>query len=208
MHTITNARNRYSLALAPAGAITLAIFWLMNSLISNGMQALVEDTPLPAIEILRTIEDTTSPPEPPQLPDKPKQPERPVTPPPQVAKTDPDAKSGVAWSKPEPTVFKPKEHGSHMFEGAPMPLVRQPPIYPVRPAQRGIEGWVRLAFDITPTGSVDNIRIIDEEPVKTFGRAATKALSRWRYKPEVRDGRPVRRTDVEVVITFNLDQDQ
>jgi len=202
------ARNRYSLAVGPAALVTLSIFWLMNSLISNGMPALVEDTPLPAIVILRTIEDTTAMLEPPSLPDKPDEIPPPQIPRPDLIETSKENPSGIPWSRPEQkATFEPMGRGSNALEGAPIPLVRQPPIYPARPAQRGIEGWVRLSFDITPTGSVDNIRIVDEKPMNTFGRAATKALSRWRYKPEVKSGRPIRRTDVEIVITFNLDQE-
>lgn len=209
MNIIATPRNRYALALIPAGTVTLGVFWLMNTLISNGVPALVEDTPLPAIEIIRKIEDTTSPPRQPQLPDKPDIQPRPNMPLPDLAKTDLDSGTGMSWTRPKtsPDTITIKPTGNAL-EGAPIPLVRQPPVYPSKQAQRGIEGWVRLVFDITATGAVDKIRVVDEDPIGAFGRAATKALSRWRYKPEIRDGRPIRRTDVEVVITFSLDHEK
>jgi hypothetical protein len=41
-----------------------------------------------------------------------------------------------------------------------------------------------------------------------FDNAAVAALLRWRYKPKVEDGRPVKMYDNRVVITFELPEDK
>ncbi|MDX2456003.1 MAG: energy transducer TonB [Gammaproteobacteria bacterium] len=69
-----------------------------------------------------------------------------------------------------------------------IPLSRQPPQYPYKAARRGIEGWVRVAFDVTTTGSVDNVEVIESDPPGEFDKAAINAVYRWRFKPRIVNG--------------------
>ena len=80
-----------------------------------------------------------------------------------------------------------------------------PPQYPQRANSRGIEGWVQLEFTITESGAVTDIVVVAAEPSGYFERAASRALSRWKYKPKIIDGRPARRYNNQVVITFELE---
>ncbi|BDW99998.1 energy transducer TonB [Maricaulis maris] len=83
------------------------------------------------------------------------------------------------------------------------PLVRIEPQYPLRAAERGIEGscWVR--FDVTPDGTPTNIDIYRCDS-SFFERASTRAVERWRYNPKVQDGVPVARRGVETRFDFRL----
>ncbi len=83
------------------------------------------------------------------------------------------------------------------------PLVRIEPQYPLRAAERGIEGscWVR--FDVTPDGTPTNIDIYRCDS-SFFERASTRAVERWRYNPKVEDGVPVARRGVETRFDFRL----
>jgi protein TonB len=56
----------------------------------------------------------------------------------------------------------------------------------------GKEGWVKLSFTIDEVGGVVDVEVIDAEPKRLFDREAKRALSRWKYKPKVVDGKPVR----------------
>jgi protein TonB len=83
------------------------------------------------------------------------------------------------------------------------PLVRIEPQYPMRAAERGVEGscWVR--FDVTPDGTPTNIDIYRCDS-SFFERASTRAVERWRYNPKVQDGVPVARRGVETRFDFRL----
>jgi protein TonB len=85
-----------------------------------------------------------------------------------------------------------------------VPLVRIKPRYPAGAARKGIEGWVKVMFTISENGSVKNVRIVDADPRRVFERAATKAISRWRFKPRLVDGAAVQRDGVVQTLRFNL----
>lgn len=71
------------------------------------------------------------------------------------------------------------------------PLVRFPPEYPVRARASGTEGAVVLRFTVTETGSVADPEVIRSEPQGYFDYAAIRAVLRWKYQPQLVDGKPV-----------------
>ena len=86
-----------------------------------------------------------------------------------------------------------------------VPLVRIAPDYPQRALQRGLEGWVRVQFTITVTGTVKDPIVVDADPKNIFDDAALKSIARWRYNPKVEDGTPVERVGVQTIIRFQLE---
>ena len=56
---------------------------------------------------------------------------------------------------------------------------------------RGMSGWVELEFTVRVDGSTGDIVVTNSSPRKTFDNAATLAVAQWRYKPKMRDGKPV-----------------
>jgi protein TonB len=85
-----------------------------------------------------------------------------------------------------------------------LPLVRIPPDYPPRAVSRGIEGWVKIQFNISSIGTVKDAKVIAADPPGMFDDAALKSISRWRYNPKVEGGVPVERVGVQTVIRFEL----
>ena len=84
------------------------------------------------------------------------------------------------------------------------PIVRIPPQYPVRAAERGIEGYVDMEFTVTTTGTVrDPIVIFSTSGL--FNRAAERAVLKFKYKPRVVDGQPVEVPGVKTRITFKIE---
>ena len=83
------------------------------------------------------------------------------------------------------------------------PLVRIPPDYPTRALARSIEGFVILRFTITETGAVENPEVLRAEPPGVFESAALRAVIRWKYQPQIRDGKPRRVVSI-ARITFEL----
>jgi len=89
-----------------------------------------------------------------------------------------------------------------------IPLVRINPDYPPRALSRGIEGWVKVQFTITPTGTVKDPIVVDAEPKQMFDEAALKAIARWRYNPRVEGGVAVERVGVQTIIRFQLENEK
>jgi protein TonB len=85
------------------------------------------------------------------------------------------------------------------------PLIRIPPIYPRRAAIKGIEGWVELEFTVLESGSVTDVKILKAKPKRIFNRAAINAISAWKFKPRITDGKPVKQRATQI-ITFQLSQ--
>lgn len=94
--------------------------------------------------------------------------------------------------------------GAGTGDSSEMPLVRIEPQYPRKAAMAGKEGWVQLKFDVTETGSVDNVAILKSKPRRLFDQAAKRALLKWKYKPKVVDGKPQRRSGLVVQLDFKL----
>ena len=65
------------------------------------------------------------------------------------------------------------------------------PEYPAGARAAGTSGWVNLAFDVEPDGSVTHVVVLGAEPKNVFDAAAVSAVRRWRYRPAERDGHPI-----------------
>ena len=89
-------------------------------------------------------------------------------------------------------------------EGDIIPIVRINPIYPREAAINGTEGWVKLEFTITETGTVKSPRVIDSQPPRIFNREAIRAILKWKFKPRVVDGVAVERQATQT-IDFKLE---
>ena len=85
-----------------------------------------------------------------------------------------------------------------------VPLVRVNPDYPPRAKQRGIEGWVEVEFTITKVGTVQDERVLRSNPPYVFDRAALQAVRRWRYNPQIEDGRAVEHAGQQTRFKFEL----
>lgn len=65
------------------------------------------------------------------------------------------------------------------------------PVYPESARKRGVEGWVELAFTVTPNGSVEDVEVRNASPAGVFDDAATRAIRQWRFEPVERNGERV-----------------
>jgi len=72
------------------------------------------------------------------------------------------------------------------------PLVRFPPDYPIAAAAKGIEGQVLIRFTVTETGAVADPEVLRSDPPGVFDRAARRAILRWKYQPQLVNGKPTR----------------
>jgi periplasmic protein TonB len=91
------------------------------------------------------------------------------------------------------------------MESEVMPLNDVRPEYPRYALQRGIEGFVKLAFTINRSGNVENIRVLEANPRNVFEREARRAASRWRFAPRTEGGLAVDREAVKTLY-FRLER--
>lgn len=71
------------------------------------------------------------------------------------------------------------------------PLVRVLPEYPERARAQRLEGYVTMRFTVTETGAVSDPEVIASEPPGYFDRYALRAILKWKYQPQLADGKPV-----------------
>jgi len=84
-----------------------------------------------------------------------------------------------------------------------VPLERVPPRYPPRAANRHIEGWVKIEFTISTTGTVTDAVVVDAEPADMFNDAALTAIEKWKFKEKLINGVAVTQRAVQI-LKFNL----
>ena len=111
-------------------------------------------------------------------------------------------------SRPKPTPKLPTTPAIDLglVDGAAIALVRIAPQYPRRAQAAGIEGWVMVRFDVGTFGEVLNPVVEAAEPSGVFEREALKAITKFKYKPKVVDGRAVPYSGLRYRFQFNLQE--
>lgn len=201
-----------SVFLVGAVLLSLGIFYFMSILISTGKNMDNRGSPDGSIEFLlnEAIDDIELRSR--RLPKKPEEEE----PPPEAPKLKVQQ---TEMEKPElsshlphlelPEDFQSDKRGANvggrvMRDSAVTPIFRMNPLYPRRAAMQDIEGFVILKFDITETGRVDNISVIQASPPQIFNSSAVQALRKWKYKPRMEGGKAVRQKNLKVQLDFRL----
>lgn len=191
--------------LAGSGlVITIVLFLLMQGLIhqdfvkpDTGNSVTIADITLPEIEI-EVIRKTPQP-EPLELVELPPMKHIPAPVPGQPFG------GGVRFEPPSGLAIDPRESGLFNLDSNAVPLVQTQPAYPNRAAQKGIEGYVVVEFDVDEQGSVINPRILYAEPQGYFEQASLRALERYRYQPKVVNGKEVKMLGIQQKFTFTLE---
>lgn len=83
-------------------------------------------------------------------------------------------------------------------------LVVTDPVYPLAALRSHTAGWVQMEFTIAPNGSVGDIAVVEAEPKGVFEHAATQALSHWRFRPRLVNGKPVAQRS-SLTMRFDVD---
>ena len=78
------------------------------------------------------------------------------------------------------------------------------PEYPRRAIRLGVEGSVRLEFDVDTDGSVLDPYVVESSPAGVFDRAAIKAVRKFLYEPPTYNGTSVKVNNVQIDLIFRL----
>ncbi|WP_038835405.1 TonB system transport protein TonB [Yersinia pseudotuberculosis] len=155
----------------------------------------VQETPAVPEETPPVPEET--PPEPEELPEPVPEPVKPKPKPvkkevkkPEVKKTQapPDDKpfksdeaALVANNAPVKSAPVASTPGLSTSAG-PKALSKAKPSYPARALALGIEGQVKVQYDIDESGRVTNVRVLEATPRNTFEREVKQVMRKWRFE--------------------------
>ena len=89
-----------------------------------------------------------------------------------------------------------------------MLLVAEGPVYPQFARVQQLEGFVTVAYDITVSGNVANVLVINSEPVGVFDNAAIEAVRDWQFLPMQRSGASAPAERQVSTLTFKLSADE
>lgn len=84
-------------------------------------------------------------------------------------------------------------------EGGVIPIVRIAPQYPRKALMAKIEGWVKVKFTITPSGTVSNPEVVDAKPRRIFDREAIRAILKFKFKPKIVNGQGVEQVATQTI---------
>lgn len=209
---------RIGLSMIVGIVVTLALFYLMQFLISGGKKAITEDSIGRIVDIVRVKEEndvqTKNP--------KPKKPPPPDQPPPDVPPQNMnvnvdqtgytmaglDANAGIDIAG----------GGFGISDGEYLPIVKVQPIYPRRALSRGLSGWSIVEFTVSAQGTVVDPVVVSncawtrptstgpcvDSPNSVFDSSAIRAAQKFKYKPKVIDGEPTETAGVQNRIVFEL----
>lgn len=204
--------TRALLSLVGASGVAVLLFAVMQGMVSSDKVAgekgnqfrLVDFINVDADDALRTKQrEMPKEPEPPK--DTPPQPKVQVQQ--EVQQTTPQLNINL------PNLDVPFGVGQGLFLGYGqgmtaggdlIPMVRVEPQYPREAARAGIEGHVIVEFTVLEDGSVTDAVVLESEPARVFDREAVRAILKWKFKPRIVNGKPVKRRAVQDMV-FNLD---
>ncbi len=193
---------RFFPAFLGALLITVAIFLFMQSLIERGVEEGVQIAVHTNVEIFRQQEPEEEEPE--EKEDAPQEPtEEPVMAALEVSPPTPEPATkleipaldlgfgdiniqaaGKHWSVPLGTGGVNMSGGGVDAQGfvEVIPFNTRRPNVPEVAWQNKVDGWVLVAFSVTPRGTTRNVRVLDARPRGVFEEKVVAAVEDWHYR--------------------------
>lgn len=73
----------------------------------------------------------------------------------------------------------------------PIPTFHPAPRYPARALRRGEAGTVLLQVHVDANGTPNRVEVVQSSRSRDLDREAQRSVERWRFRPAMRDGRPI-----------------
>jgi len=81
-------------------------------------------------------------------------------------------------------------------------------VYPDSAHLKKVEGYVRVEYDVSVDGTVENARVVEAVPPGVFDDAALAAVRSWKFHPAVRDGKVVESKGMVSRLDFKLGESE
>ena len=205
---------RFAIFTALGVLVGILLFLLMQNLVAGGVEKRPEITDTSFVDFIRIRRDEQTRTKQREVPKKPEKPQKP--PPPQLEVAQQEQRPQTPRLDINmPRLDIPFGVGSgpylggfnaSMGDGDVIPIVQIEPQWPREALIEGIEGIVHIEFTINEDGTVSDPKIISAEPPRVFNRSALRAILRWKFKPRIIDGKPVKRR-ATIPLEFKFDQD-
>lgn len=192
--------------------VTGSIFAVMNTMVSSDGNNNVQQGSQTVIDFVRLKQDSESrvkqrekkePPKPKKPPIPPQQTAQQNTPMKQIAMRMPNISPDLSLAN--KSLLGDAQVGMGFGDGDVIPLVRMPAQYPNKAKRRNIEGFVKARLEVNAQGTVDSVEIVDAKPRGVFERSAIRALYKYKFKPQMIDGKPQPQT-VTQTLEYTLDK--
>ena len=186
--------------------VTGSIFAVMNGMVTSDNaqnKNLGEQT---VIDFIRLKKDSESrvkerekkePPKPKKPPVPPQQTAKQNTPMKQMAMRMPNITPDLSLAN--KSLLGDAQIGMGFGDGDVIPLVRMPAQYPSKAKRRNIEGFVKARLEVNTLGTVDSVDIVESKPKGVFERSAIRALYKYKFKPQIIDGKPQAQTVIQTL---------
>ncbi|MDE0646247.1 MAG: energy transducer TonB [Gammaproteobacteria bacterium] len=197
--------ERYSVGLCAGAIVTIGLLWVMQAVISTDKNPLNEDVKYRNLEFVKLLDDVEPVREDLRLEKPPDIDEMPPDLPEPDLSLDDGGSIGIPIDVVSDIGPVEADPGGYTSDGEYEPIFKVAPIYPRRALQLELEGWVVVEFDVTETGNVENVVVVDADPKGVFDSAARKAAEKFRYRPKVVNEKPIRVTGVRNRIIFELE---
>lgn len=192
--------------------VTGSLFAVMSGMVSSDGAQNNNQGEQTVIDFIRLKQDSDSrvkkrekkePPKPKKPPMPPEQTAQQNTPMKQIAMRMPNITPDLSLAN--KSLLGDAQIGMGFGDGDVIPLVRMPAQYPSKAKRRNIEGFVKARLEVNVSGTVDSVEIIDAKPRGVFERSAIRALYKYKFKPQIIDGKPQPQT-VTQTLEYTLDK--
>jgi protein TonB len=191
--------------------IVFSVFWLMQWMISSSNELPPRDDNIAMVDFIRALTDSDTQNKQRQAkePPKPKIPPMMDMPKAQVNTTKP-LQINIPSFESSLSSFKGDAFGNMLGgygfgDSDVIPLVQVEPRYPSQALSRKLEGYVVVRLSITEQGNVESVEVVDAQPKGVFEREAIRAAWRYKFKPKLVDGKPVKQM-ATLPFEFNLEK--
>ena len=197
--------SRYFVSFNFAALITFGLFYAMQMLISQGNIVLEEKYLRPNTDIgkIRPIAPTDTRERAPVIKE--------IVEIPVIPKFNNRNNKGVGPTVTEPgfnmgpDIKLPGGQGGLIFNNSIfIVLVKPNPQYPRNMSEKGIEGYVRVKYTVTALGNTEDVMVV-ESSHRGFERNAVKAVEKFKFKPQIEDGKAIAVMNVYNIIEFKLE---